>query len=288
MRDDLQALLRREPVVLVRQYPALRQAMERALTRREVVALLPGAYTLPAHATNLMVRVLAACLTSPDAVVLDTAAARLGYDGDRSRVDVITVAGRHRGRPTGYRFERRAIPVEWVQMRRGLRFTHPAWTALDLCGAEGPRAIDEALRLGVPLDAMEAALADRGRRRGNAALRAWLAESRERPFSFAERAAHTALREGDVTGWRGNVRLRLPGRDVVLDIAFERERLAVEVDGYTFHSSTKAFTQDRLRDADLMAAGWVVLRLPATLVIDEPERFVHLVRRALAQRGRQP
>ena len=91
-----------------------------------------------------------------------------------------------------------------------------------------------------------------------------------------------------MTGWRGNVRLRLPGREVVLDIAFERERLAVEVDGYTFHSSAKAFIHDRLRDADLVAAGWLVLRLPATLAIDEPERFVHLVRRALAQRGRQP
>lgn len=104
---------------------------------------------------------------------------------------------------------------------------------------------------------MEAALADRAGRRGNAALRTWLSESRDRPFSFAERTAHTALRAAGLTGWHGNVPLRLPGRDVVLDIAFERARLAVEVDGYTFHSSAKAFTHDRLRDADLVAAGWL-------------------------------
>ena len=38
--------------------------------------------------------------------------------------------------------------------------------------------------------------------------------------------------------------------------------------------------------AELVAAGWVVLRFSATTVLNEPDRFVSLVRRALESRGR--
>lgn len=289
MKPGLRRLFETEWVLTRRAHPAAAHQLTHATRTGEAVALLPGTYCLSTVAGHASAKLLAPIRSDPNSVLTLGAAALAGYDFDRAcPTTVVAATAQRTSRGRGIRLERRRIPAEWVQSRGALRFTHPAWTTLDLCGEEGPRAIDEALRLGVPLDAMEAALADRGRRRGNAALRTWLAESRDRPFSFAERAAHSALREGDVTGWRGNVRLRLPGREVVLDIAFERERLAVEVDGYTFHSSAKAFTHDRLRDADLVAAGWLVLRLPATLAIDEPERFVHLVRRALAQRGRRP
>ncbi len=249
-------------------------------------ALLPGAYVLAANAQTAWVRGLAACRWDPDAVITGDLAAVLGYDEDHPLGPVVGVTARHRRTHPGYRFVRRAIPPEWVVTRRGIRFTHPAWTALDLALAEGPRALDEALRLRIPLDLLTAALADQAGRRGARLLRGWLSESRDRPFSPAERAAHAALRAEGIDGWEGNAALALPHRTVILDVAFWRERLALEIDGFAYHSSRRSFVEDRLRDAELVAAGWVVLRFSATTVIDEPDRFVSLVRRALERRGR--
>jgi superfamily II DNA or RNA helicase/very-short-patch-repair endonuclease len=43
-------------------------------------------------------------------------------------------------------------------------------------------------------------------------------------------------------------------------LAGEEVRIAVELDGFEFHGDRQAFTYDRLRQNDLQAAGWVVLR----------------------------
>ncbi|QIK71961.1 DUF559 domain-containing protein [Propioniciclava coleopterorum] len=287
MKPDLRLLFDSDVIVTRRDHPQWANQLTHGSRVGEIVALLPGVYCRASVAAEIPVRLLAVIRADPNSVLTHGAAALAGYDPHRPCPSPIVAAAPHRASkwPLAH-FERRRIPAEWTHRFRGLRFTHPAWTALDLAATEGPRAIDEALRLGVPLDAMEAALAARPGRRGNLQVRDWLAESRDRPFSFAERAAHLALRDAGVEGWRGNLRLRLSGRDVILDIAFEAERLAVEIDGFAFHSSAKAFNHDRLRDADLMAAGWAVLRLPASLVLDEPDRFVRLVRRALSHRGR--
>lgn len=45
-----------------------------------------------------------------------------------------------------------------------------------------------------------------------------------------------------------------------LDFALPDKRLAIEVDGFTFHSSRDAFNRDRRRQADLEMLGWRVLR----------------------------
>jgi very-short-patch-repair endonuclease len=46
--------------------------------------------------------------------------------------------------------------------------------------------------------------------------------------------------------------------------------LIVELDGYAFHSSRPAFVRDRIRDAELHAAGHRVLHLAYAQVADEP------------------
>lgn len=265
-------------------HPRFHHQFTHAVRVGELTALLPGVYAKPIAATDPRVRALAVCRADPDAILTGEIAALLGYDHERDVPRLITAAARLPNRPL-YRFTRRLIPPEWVQQQHGLRFTHPAWTALDLCASEGPRALDNAMRLGIWPEHLTDALAARPGHRGNLQLRAWLAESRDRPFSYGERKAHAALRGAGFEGWQGNLRIQLPNRTVIVDIGFWRERLGVEIDGYRYHSSRKAFTHDRLRDADLVSAGWLILRVPATLVDDEPERFVSLVRSALAQRG---
>lgn len=53
---------------------------------------------------------------------------------------------------------------------------------------------------------------------------------------------------------------RLLDRTVRLDFAYPAELLAIECDGYAWHMDREAFERDRIRDNELQALGWTVLR----------------------------
>jgi very-short-patch-repair endonuclease/predicted transcriptional regulator of viral defense system len=67
------------------------------------------------------------------------------------------------------------------------------------------------------------------------------------------------------------------------DFLWPTERLAVEVDGYAWHSSRNRFEGDRARDATITAAGFTVLRTTWRQITEEP--FTVVARIAL-QLGR--
>ena len=46
-----------------------------------------------------------------------------------------------------------------------------------------------------------------------------------------------------------------------VDFLWSPQRLVVEVDGFAYHASRAAFERDRLRDAELQAAGYRVIRV---------------------------
>jgi very-short-patch-repair endonuclease len=54
------------------------------------------------------------------------------------------------------------------------------------------------------------------------------------------------------------------------DLLWPKLRLIVEVDGYQFHGTRGAFERDRLRDARLQAAGYVVIRFTARQIEHNP------------------
>ena len=57
-----------------------------------------------------------------------------------------------------------------------------------------------------------------------------------------------------------------------VDFAYVAERLAIEVDGWSFHGSPEAMTSDLRRQNRLVALGWTVLRFTWWQVMNEPER----------------
>ncbi len=59
-----------------------------------------------------------------------------------------------------------------------------------------------------------------------------------------------------------------------VDLLWPEQRLIVEVDGFAFHSTRKAFERDRARDAQLQAAGYRVLRITWRQIQDEPEALI--------------
>ncbi len=63
----------------------------------------------------------------------------------------------------------------------------------------------------------------------------------------------------------------------------ERLRIAVELDGYAFHSDRPAFTYDRLRQNDLAAAGYTVLRFSYDAVRSDTARCVQQLQALLRQ-----
>ena len=106
-------------------------------------------------------------------------------------------------------------------------------------------------------------------------------DSRDEPWSEAEREAHRLLRAAGIRGWRTNLPVALGPACYYLDIAFPERRLALEIDGRAFHSDRVSFERDRSRQNDLVLAGWTVLRFTWRMIAEHPEAFVAAVLQAL-------
>ena len=69
------------------------------------------------------------------------------------------------------------------------------------------------------------------------------------------------LRRAGISGFTPNLTVRLrDGTYVEIDVAFPQLRIAIELDGYAFHSGAAAFRKDLRRSNRLMADGWTVRR----------------------------
>jgi very-short-patch-repair endonuclease len=79
----------------------------------------------------------------------------------------------------------------------------------------------------------------------------------------------------------------LESRVVYLDLAFERERVAIELDGAAYHHGRVNRERDMRRDAALIAMGWVVLRYSYQRLHAEPETARREVYEVLCMRRRQ-
>ena len=124
------------------------------------------------------------------------------------------------------------------------------------------------------------------RLRGAAQLRRTIRFLAEGTRSEAERRARGPDAGDGISGWVANLRVRAGGRAYVLDLAFERERITVEVDSRAFHTDADAFQRDRTRQNDLVAAGWTVLRFTWEDIVDRPADVVRRIRGILAERPR--
>ena len=192
-------------------------------------------------------------------------------------------AVRHSRTPqAGYRFTRRHIPSDLVVSQSGLRLTSPALTALDLCATLGGDAIDQALRTrATTLAHLNRAMELTAARVGNRTRRQLLLDSRAEPWSEAERKLHRLLRKGGITGWRANRPVVLDDSTCYVDLIFRHLKLVVEIDGRLFHTGTEVFETDRWRQNKLVLDGWCVLRFTWTMIEEQPETVLAMVREAI-------
>ena len=287
LQDEVRAIVRRDGVVSRRAHPDLRGSVDAMVKSGELVAVLPGVYAPMDQTHDFQVKVAALSAWSPDGVFTGAASARLTF-WPSVRVTRVGAAVSRRGSYPGFRLETRKIPDELVLERRGLRMTTPALTALDLCD-QGTEAIDQVLRTGAAsLAELWRALELTSGRRGNRQRLRDLLDSRDEPWSAAERLCHRLLREAGISGWYPNLPVRAGGRKYYLDVAFPEIGLVVEIDGRLHEDDPDVFENDRWRQNALVLDGWVVVRFTWTMLTKHPETVLSTIAEALegARSGR--
>lgn len=186
-----------------------------------------------------------------------------------------------RGAP-GIRIRRRDLSEQDIYESRGLLVTGPALTVLEAATRAGGGAalMDSALqrRLGLA-DLQRAHRRNRGRY-GAAEARRLLEAAAGGARSEAERLLIQLLASAGLTGWKANFR----DGPYSIDVAFPEARVAIEIDGWAFHTDRNAFQNDRVRQNWLSLHGWQVLRFTWLDITQQPERVLAEIRAAISVR----
>jgi very-short-patch-repair endonuclease len=265
-------------------------AIATRVRRHQLHRLHRGVYAVGHLALIPLAREMAAVLAGGEGSFVSHRAAVVVWHllpaNDESLIDV-TVPSPGRGSRPGLRIHRsRVLEAHDVRHLRGLPVASPARALIDFAEEASDRELERALHEALARNLVNArrllADADRFRgRRGVARLRRLIGES-DHPMltrSEAEERFLALLRSAE---------LPLPELNVLVDgyevdFLWRDHQLVVEVDGFRFHSSRRAFERDRRRDADLQAAGFSVLRLTWRQVVNESHATIARTARALAR-----
>jgi hypothetical protein len=247
-----------------------------------VHAGLPVSHALRARA--------AASLVVPASVVTGRSAAVLwgvelaGPDDD---VELTVAPWCHPRRVPGLRVRRARLPAVDVNLRRGVRVTSPAATAVRLAASlptdDAVVALDQLVAsrvVGLSEIRWQAAAAKGpgcARAREVCALADGLAESPQ------ETRVRLLIARSTLPAPIAQYTVRHDGRFVArVDFAWPDRRIALEYDGL-WHAEDGQFARDRQRLNGLRAAGWQVIHVTAADLRD-PRRLLALIAEALTVR----
>jgi very-short-patch-repair endonuclease len=276
------------------------QARWWGLSDRQIDGRLAAGLFVPANGTRAGVLMAAGTPWSREAAVWSalfavgtpctlmgpTAAAWYGWCDPESEVWVAVPRNRTVRRPPRVRLMRLEVRDSEVVMRGLLPVTSPARTLVD-CLRFLPRdaasaVLDRSQQRGT-VDLSEAAAMLSPKGRGTRQARQLLA-SADGAVSAAERLLVSLLRGAGITGWHANYPVQLRTRSAVIDVAFPELKVAVEVDGFAYHSDVERFRDDRVRQNALVTAGWLVLRFTWYDLVQTPDAVLDEIRDALASR----
>ncbi|MCW4355781.1 DUF559 domain-containing protein [Hoyosella sp. YIM 151337] len=274
----------------------LQQALAAGLTRHQVkgrlrtgrwTRLYPGVYVATDRAVDAAVTLRAAVHAAGDSAVAHglSAAWWHGLLTHPPRLHYVTIPHSRRiTKAEGRRIRHRDIHKHDVTTVRGLPVTGLPLTILE-AAVDHPRGsvfLDRALQTHTTLDALRRVHERNRGRAGARAAEVLLQAAGEGGASAAERLLHRLLRRADIGGWQPHVR----SIGYEIDVAFIRERVAIEVDGWAWHRDAARFRSDVDRQNALMNAGWLVLRFTWHHLANEPDRVLREIRSALARQGR--
>lgn len=270
-----------------RDHPRLASQIDRALHAGTLQRVASGIYAPPGEISTALLGRAVAHL-APTAIITGRAAAALTWWPELPAPLVHIACAKHRTDAGVLRWERREVPAELVWERKGIRVTSPPLTVLDLLSELGGTVIDEALRRGaVRLEQVNAVFAGLPARRGDAERRRLLVDSRDEPWSEAERELQRRFRSLDCGyAHRTNHRVVLPDGSVrYFDLALPDLLLGFEADGYTYHGGRIPFVADRLSDAAAAALSWQRIRFAAVSVLAPDDTVTELMWAAITARA---
>jgi very-short-patch-repair endonuclease len=268
---------------------AIAEGMSASTIDRRVLSglwrsLHPRVYLSSDHKLTDEARLRGASLwAEPDAIVSGLAAAWWhGLCPIAPRVIEITVAlGRRLSAPPGVRLRRRDLPAADRTEVRGVRVTPVPLTVLEAAvelGSAGSQLLDRALQRHTNLPALYRAQSRNLGRRGSARAAELLRAAADRAASQAERVVVRLLRDAGVAGWR----IGYPVNGFDVDLAFPTHRVAIEIDGWAWHSDVARFRRDRRRQNAIVLAGWTILRFTWHDLTERPAAVIAEIRMALA------
>jgi very-short-patch-repair endonuclease len=193
-------------------------------------------------------------------------------------VEVTVPRADHRVSRDGVQIRRRDLGRADVVERRELRVTEFAFTVVEAAARRGGgvSVLDTALQRHTELSQLwRAHLRNKGRH-GSPRARRLLQAAADGARSQAERLLVQLLVDAGVTGWVAN----LPVGGYEVDVGFAACKVAVEADGFAFHSEPEKFRKDRVRQNHLVLLGWQVLRFTWLDLTEYPERVIAEIRRA--------
>jgi very-short-patch-repair endonuclease/predicted transcriptional regulator of viral defense system len=225
-------------------------------------------YISPSPYARMMAAVLAC---GPGSAISHLSAAALWEIGGWAPKHV-DVTARHHHSHRGIVIHRtRRLTADDLTRRNNIPVTTLARTVVDLASTLDARALARALneariRHGLRDATLRRTLAALPRRKGAARLRVLL-EPNDAPTRSAleDRFLELVARHGLP---RPEVNQRVAGYEV--DMLWRDARLIVELDGRRYHHSR--FEQDRERDAELVAAGYRVVRITWRRLVESPAR----------------
>jgi very-short-patch-repair endonuclease len=268
-----------------------RGAIRRMLDQGRLWPEHQGVYSVGYPSKQPLARETAALLAmGPNAVLshLSAAAAWGMYPQrpDDAPVEVL-VPGPHVRRGIIAHRTTRLGPHE-VRLCQALPVTSPVRTVQDMAATvsmrELERAVDEAVvrRLMRVHQLSDGVARDKGRRGGP--ILAALLEHRGNTTITRSQAEERMLDIIRAAGFPPpETNARIGGYEV--DFLWRPQRLIVEIDGYTYHSTRSAFERDRAKDATLAAAGYLVIRITWLQMEHEPYVVVVHLAQALARRS---
>lgn len=192
----------------------------------------------------------------------------------------------------GIRWHRVRLPFpDEIEVRDGIPCTTVSRTIVDMAGESSwaqLRGLVEQAAILRQLDVNEIdRVLSRSRRLGAPRLRTILtgwrttAEPRPRVRSRLEARLLPLLIEEGLPAPRTNVKLRVEGRRLEVDMLWDEQRLVIETDGEETHGTSAAFQRDRWRDQLLIAAGYRTARVTWAQVRDEPNGVINRIARTL-------
>jgi very-short-patch-repair endonuclease len=263
-----------------------------AISRRRISGLWEGVdhivYRLAGTPSSWKQQLMAACLAGP-AVASHRAAAIL-WEFPGMPADIIEVTAlRHQ--------RRRASHVTWHESRHLTKrdvtevdrvpVTRPVRTFLDLGVVLNSNQLEEVLDNGLRRNLLDIAAIWRrvdelgdlrpGSKRVRGVLGFRVAGDRPAESVLETRFRHL-VRGAGLPMPTPQFEIRVNGSTARVDFAYPEFRLAIELDGAAYHSSSRARGRDRLRENQLVALGWRVLRFTWEDVRDQPAAVLNAMR----------